>query len=246
MGGIDSYSELANRTSQSPIRRGRHRYLSSAAIRNGGARRTRLRRERLHLLSQSAGARRLRGGRYRAKMGRSPQRAARLHFRSAGISRENAHGPGPRQYRRTRACRTAEPSASWRCNSDGFTRAAGCHTCTKSCSAWRESQSCAARWRVCTKRFQPGRWIAIAGNVSRFASAKGTGSPNAEGASRFAVPVSNRKCRSGCITKPDRSSDVAHGNDWRADVFRRLASCASLFAAQHQHRFKHAFLSFSL
>src|SRR5439155_1621244 len=85
-----------------------------------------------------------------------------------------------------------------------------------------------------------------AANGSRYASAKGTGSPNAEGASRFAVPVSNRKCRSGCVTKPDRGSDVAHGNDWRADVFRRLASCASLFAAQHQHRFKHAFLSFSL
>ena len=54
------------------------------------------------------------------------------------------------------------------------------------------------------------------------------------------------ECKSGRITNPGGSA-MASSNRWRAaDVLRGLASCASLFAAQHQYRFEHAVLSFSL
>ena len=51
-------------------------------------------------------------------MGRSPQRAAGLHFSATGISRKNANGPGPRKHWRARtrarrisvACRSAPRS----------------------------------------------------------------------------------------------------------------------------------------
>jgi len=76
--------------------------------------------------------------------------------------------------------------------------------------------------------------------------AKGASNSGSEGPSCFAISGSSSgrsKCKPGCISKPA----VACANRWRAtDVLRRLASCASLFAAQYQHRFGHAVLSFSL
>src|SRR6059058_6037566 len=52
------------------------------------------------------GARRIRGGRYRPKMGRSPQRASRLYFRTTCFAWEDAHGPGPCEHRGSRASGT--------------------------------------------------------------------------------------------------------------------------------------------
>src|SRR5207247_201903 len=154
---------------------------SATAVRNVRARGTRLRCERLHLLSQPASARRLRGGRYRTKMGKSSQRAARLHFRADSVSWETADGPGHRKHRRASPCGTDE----------------ACSSCA-SCGGITGSRS-------------------------------------------------DSKCESCCFTKPGSWCAMASSNRWRAtDVLRGVASCASLFAAQHQHRFEHAVLSFPL
>ena len=191
MARIDRCSELADRTSQSAVRRRRHRHLSAAAIGNVRAWRARLRRERLHLLSQPASARRLRGGRHRAKMGKSSQRAARLHFRAAGVSWENADGPGHREHRRARARGTGELSSS---------------RCCRSCSF--------AKWRNKPRHLSlatrsGGFQFAVPG--FQLARTKSTSS-DSEGPSLFAVSFSNSKRKSGRSTNAGGRSAMASSN----------------------------------
>jgi len=74
-------------------------------------------------------------------MGRPPERAARLHFRTTSIFSEDAHGPGPGECWRTSAGGTGESPTGRSCNSCSLARTAGWRACTESRSAWRESKS---------------------------------------------------------------------------------------------------------
>ena len=74
-------------------------------------------------------------------MGRPPQRAPRLHFRAASISRQNAHGSGPGKHWRTRAAGTGESSTGRSRKSCSLARA-------RRCSVRGKSKSCSRRFAV--------------------------------------------------------------------------------------------------
>jgi len=111
----------------------------------------------------------------------------------------------------------------------------------------RESFSCSTGWLACASHFSYST-RRIASSVSKFARTKATNKSCSCGSSYNCISHSScGECKSGRVTNPGSRSAMASSNRWRAaDVLRCLASCASLFAAQHQCRFEHAVLSFSL
>ena len=78
-------------------------------------------------------------------MGRPPQRAARLHFRTTSIFREDAHGPGSCECRRARADGTGESSTGGSCNSRSLARAARRRTRARRRSVRGKPKSCGRR-----------------------------------------------------------------------------------------------------
>jgi hypothetical protein len=74
-------------------------------------------------------------------MGRPPERATRLHFRTADVFRENAHGPGPGEYRGARASGTRGSPTGRSAVSRNLARAARCCAGTGRCSVRGKSKS---------------------------------------------------------------------------------------------------------
>ena len=183
--------------------------------------RARLRRQWLHLLSQRAGARRIRGGRYRPKMGRSPQRAARLHFRTTCFPGEDAHGPGPCQHRRTRTKGRGKPFAHRRRKSCAI-RSGG----LLGCRSLGEGDQSAARN------------FSFARNVTWCYCIETANQPRSGESSTFKVSCNSsgweHKPSCNCITACGRTTVARADGGLATNVFRCLASRASLFAAQHQ------------
>src|SRR4051794_9433687 len=161
-------SKLANWASQSAIRGGRGGSLPPAAIGNGRTRGARVCRKRLHLLSQRASPRRLRGRRHRAQVGNPPQRAARLHLRAASVSRENAHRSGSCEYRRTRTRRAGESVTEWRrCSQRVAFGSSKCCSIAFAAARWHTSRCCArceTNWFACSTS---SAWITFAGSFAR-------------------------------------------------------------------------------
>ena len=164
-------------------------------------------------------------------MGRSPQRAARLHFSASGISRKNANGPGPRKYWRARAStrgisipRRRRQSFRCTCNSSsgGF---AGC--CTTSITFVRQFPGNSARGVT--------RDFACRRSFAKCIAANGTADRRC-----FSVTWSNgehySRWQQSCRTKRADSRRAMADPDSRsaAYVFCRVASCASVCPAQHQ------------
>ena len=92
-------------------------------------------------------------------MGRPAQRAPRLHFRAASVSRENAHGPGHRKHRRARAGGTGESSTGRSRKSCSLARA-------RRCSVRGKSKSCSRRFAVSSVANVQTNRIAFPGEFS--------------------------------------------------------------------------------
>ncbi len=232
--GSDGHSESANRSSRSADRRRTEQIFIRAAIGHGGARSRSLRRERLRLLPHATGARRLRAAPISSGNGATPQRTARLHFRTPGIPRKNANGTGPREHRRARTRKQESPAAG-AAASPAASPGSSATSPAPAASLPVRLQRPADRPRLHLRRVRPRLrlhqmqrrrrtthrccFAVIFANGERLSGRKQPHSTDGPNSGR---PVAD----------PDRGL--------AADVFCRLASCASLFAAQHQFRFEHA------
>jgi hypothetical protein len=158
-------------------------------------------------------------------MGRSPERAARLHFRTTGIFSEDAHGPGPGEYRRASAKRRGKraAAASRSRKSCGVARAASRRIRTERCSV-RQSKSTSGKgriagasefscdvarkcWFVPSRRTFSGRnWIA--------------------GASKFSCSITSSGCRhvAGAKRSTNETDGVASTGGFSSDVAVSSAS----------------------
>ena len=178
-------------------------------------------------------------------MGRSPQRAARLYFRTTCFPGEDAHGPGSCEHRGPRAGRTGESFTKWRRESWRLTNWPGSKPVTTNGSA--EGSGRAIARSICgasaaTSNFS-GNVTCDLSNFPCVETSYDRGSGH-----RHCFSLSSSSCRSfksRCTTSC--GTTVARANRGLAtNVFRCLASCASLFTAQHQLRFQHAVVSFSV
>ena len=198
--------------------------------------RARLRRQWLHLLSQRAGARRIRGVRYRPKMGRSPQRASRLYFRTTCFAWEDAHGPGPCEHRGSRASGTGESFAGWRRESSRLTKWRGSKPVTISGPAEGSGRAIARSFcgaSTATSSFSGN----VTCGVSNFPCIEASSDRESGHRHRFSLSRSSCCCCWSCKSRCTAScgTTVARADGGLAtNVFRCLASRASLFAAQHQ------------
>ena len=158
-------------------------------------------------------------------MGQSPQRASRLHFRAAGISRKNADGPGPRKHWRAR---TRARGISGPCRRSGF---AG--SCTSSITFVRDSAGNSARGVA--------RDFACQRGFAKCITAPGTADWRCFAITRTNGEHYSRRKQPCRTERADSQRALAHPDSRSAaDVFCRVASCASLRAAQYQSRFEHA------
>jgi hypothetical protein len=152
-------------------------------------------------------------------MGRPPERAARLHFRTTSIFSEDAHGSGPGECWRTSAKRRGKRAAPSRSRkSCGLARAARRRTRTERCSG-RQSKSTSGKgrfagasefscdiagkcWSAPSRRTFSGRnWIAFPGEF--FCSITSSGCRQVAGAKRITNETD------GIASAGGFSSDVA-------------------------------------
>jgi hypothetical protein len=85
-------------------------------------------------------------------MGQPPQCAARLHFRAAGISRKNAHGPGHCKRWRARTGGTGESSTGGSRNSCSLTGATRGRACARRRRGQRKTKSSSRKRRLARSR----------------------------------------------------------------------------------------------
>src|SRR6266511_2543333 len=85
-------------------------------------------------------------------------------------------------------------------------------------------------------------------SVTRFYGAERANEPCSGSSSTFKVSSSRSRCgrKSSRFTKSVGATVARANRGLATDLFRCLASCASLFAAKYQPRFEHALLSVSL
>jgi len=153
-------------------------------------------------------------------MGRPPERAARLHFRTTSIFSEDAHGPGPGECWRASAKRRGKRAPASRSRkSCGLARAARRRTRTERCSV-RQSKSTSGKgrfadasefscdvagkcWFAPSRRTFSGRnWIAFPGEFS--CSITSSGCRHVAGAKRITNSEAGWLAATGGL-----SSDVA-------------------------------------
>ena len=176
-------------------------------------------------------------------MGRSPQRAARLYFRTTCFPREDAHGPGPCEHRGPRASGTGEPFARWRRESGRLTNWPGSKPVITNGPAEGSGRSIARSF--CGASTATSN---VSGNVacglSNFPCIETSCDRESEHRHCFSLSSSScRSCKSRCTAFGGTTVARADGG-LAANVFRCVASCAPLFAAQYQLRFQHAVVSF--
>ena len=164
-------------------------------------------------------------------MGRSPQCATGLHFSAPGISRKNANGPGPGKHwcarartRRISVTRRRRESFRCTCNSKsgGF---AGCSTSSITfIRRFPGNRVCGVAWDF-AGRCGFAKYITASGSADRRC---------------FAITRTNgehysRRKQSCCTERADSRRAIPDPDSKSAaDVFRRVASCASVCPAQHQ------------
>ncbi len=169
---------------------------------------------------------------YRAKMGRPPQRAARLHFRATGVARENAHGPGPCEHRRTRAKGRGKPFAHGRGKSCA-TRSGGLPG-RRSLGEGGQSAAVSCNFSF-TRKLACGR----GGNIARCYCIETADQPRSGESFHLQSLLQQQRLRAQVqprllLTAYGRTTVARANGGIAANVFRCLASRASLFAAQYQ------------